>query len=147
MPHLHREQTVPLPIGDAFRFFEDPQNLKLLTPDWVRLRITDRPVALRAGAEISYSIRWMGLPLRWRTRFAQYDPPHGFTDAQLRGPFKKWEHTHTFVPEGESTRIVDDLEYELPFGALGEIVAGSLIRRQLEALFDYRRKQIETRLS
>jgi ligand-binding SRPBCC domain-containing protein len=147
VPHLHREQTIPLPIEEAFRFFEDPQNLKLITPEHLHLVVTNEGgIQMRRGAEITYTIRWMGLPLSWRTLITEYDPPHSFKDIQLRGPYRKWEHTHTLIAEGDHTRMRDDVEYELPFGSLGQLVAGWLVRQQLETIFDFRRQKIETLL-
>ena len=36
----------------------------------------------------------------------------------------------------------DHVEYELPFGLLGRIAHRLLVRRQLEQIFDYRRRVI-----
>jgi ligand-binding SRPBCC domain-containing protein len=147
MPHLHREQVVRMPVEQAFRFFEDPSNLAKITPADLNLVITNDPGPMRAGSEITYTIRWMGLPLRWRTLIKEYEPPWRFVDVQLRGPYAKWEHTHTLVPEGDHTRMVDDVEYRLPFGWLGQLVAGWLVGWQLKSVFDYRHEQIEKLLN
>lgn len=147
MPHLHREQLVHRSLPETFRFFEDARNLTKITPASLRLLVISCPDQVHAGAEITYTIRWMGLPLRWRTRITSYEPTHRFVDIQLRGPYKKWEHTHTFIAEGEDTRMLDDVEYELPFGQLGQLVAGWLIRRQLETIFAYRHDQVQQLLN
>jgi ligand-binding SRPBCC domain-containing protein len=141
--HLHREQLVPLRREEAFRFFEDPYNLLKITPPALNLSVTnpDR-IQMRKGAEITYTIRWMGVPLKWRTVITRYDPPAAFTDVQVSGPYRKWEHTHTFIERGDSTLIADDVEYELPLGALGYLFAGWLVTRQLEEIFDHRNRRI-----
>ncbi|HXJ69397.1 MAG TPA: hypothetical protein VNM39_10860 [Verrucomicrobiae bacterium] len=38
------------------------------------------------------------------------------------------------------------IRYELPFGPLGELAHALFVRRQLAAIFDYRRSVIETEL-
>ena len=54
---------------------------------------------MRAGLEIDHRIRpLLGVPMGWRSRIEAYDPPHGFVDVQVRGPYRRWEHRHTFTP-------------------------------------------------
>lgn len=38
----------------------------------------------------------------------------------------------------------DRVEHELPFGILGKIAQGLVVRRQLAAIFDYRRSAVES---
>lgn len=46
---------------------------------------------------------------------------------------------HRFEPDGLSAcRLEDDIEYALPFGWLGSIVAGSVVRGKLDRMFAYR---------
>ena len=139
MAHLHFEQLMQVPLDEVFAFHANPYNLLKITPPALGMKVTNKePVIMAEGAEITYQIRWLGIPLNWRTIITCYDPPRSFTDVQAKGPYKKWIHTHTFISEGTATRIIDDVEYELPLGILGEIVAGRLIRRQLNQIFSYR---------
>ncbi len=60
-------------------------------------------------------------------------------DAQLRGPYSIWEHTHTFEAAGEAaTVIADRVRYALPLGPLGELAHRAFVRRDLERIFDHR---------
>src|SRR5579885_2332443 len=93
---LKREMRLRLPLDQVFRFFEDPHNLARITPPHLGFHILTPNIEMRPGAIIDYEIRWLRIPLRWRTRIAAYDPPHSFMDEQLRGPYKVWRHFHTF---------------------------------------------------
>jgi ligand-binding SRPBCC domain-containing protein len=62
--------------------------------------------------------------------------------VQARGPYKSWRHTHTFRETADGIEMVDRVEYELPFGILGRLAAGSLVRRELERIFEYRGRAI-----
>jgi len=43
------------------------------------------------------------------------------------------------IPRGEdASALVDEVEYELPLGALGRLFGAPIARRQLERLFAYR---------
>lgn len=148
MPRLHYEQVVPMKSEEAFRFFEDPYNLLKITPPRLNLSVTNpERIVMRPGAEITYTIRWLGVPLKWLTLISVYEPPRKFVDIQVRGPYRKWQHTHLFVPEGDETLIVDDVEYEMPFGLLGTLVDRSFVHRQLEGIFAYRKQRIQELLS
>ena len=90
--------TAPVPLPQAFAMFENPHNLAKITPPWLNFRVvTPEPVVMRKGAEIDYVIRWLGLPIRWKTLITAYDPPHGFVDEQARGPYTLWRHQHTLT--------------------------------------------------
>jgi ligand-binding SRPBCC domain-containing protein len=43
---------------------------------------------MKKGAHIQYALRLRGIPLRWLTEIEQWDPPHGFVDVQLKGPYR-----------------------------------------------------------
>ncbi|MFZ2101298.1 MAG: hypothetical protein WAU86_12115, partial [Oricola sp.] len=76
---------------------------------------------------------------------AAWDPPHGFIDMQLSGPYAVWEHTHTFAPIESGTLIDDQVRYRLPLSPLGDI-AYPLVRRQLERIFAYRQRAVTAAL-
>ncbi len=136
---LRREQHLPKPPEEAFAFFGDAHNLEDITPPWLGFRVvTPRPIAMHPGTLIEYRLRLHGLPIRWRTQIAVWDPPRRFVDVQLDGPYRLWHHTHEFEPEGEGTRITDVVRYGLPLGPLGEIARALLVRRDVEAIFDHR---------
>jgi uncharacterized protein len=88
-------------------------------------------------------LRLRGIPLRWLTEIEQWDPPHGFVDVQLKGPYRLWHHTHTFAAVNGGTNIVDVVQYALPFGLLGRIVHRLQVQRDVARIFAYRQQQIK----
>jgi len=87
---------------------------------------------------MDYRLRLHGVPLRWQSRIDSCQPGRTFADSQTRGPYSLWQHKHEFIPVGEGTLVRDRVRYRLPFGALGDLIAGSRVRRDLDAIFDYR---------
>src|SRR6185503_5136137 len=142
---LHAEMLVDRPIDDVFAFFARPENLGRVTPRSMGFELDSTDTEMRSGLEVDYRIRPLfGLPLRWCSRITEYDPPHAFTDLQQRGPYRSWQHRHSFMEEGNQTRVSDDVEYSLPLGPLGDIAHRLVVRDQLVDLFRYRAHAIRS---
>jgi len=145
---LKRRQTFELPRREVFEFFEKPENLERITPDSVGFNIlTPRPIKMKAGTVLDYTIRVLGLPVRWTTLICEYEPPGRFADVALRGPYSFWHHTHTFEEDGGVTVMTDEVRYALPFGPIGRLVHSLWVRRQLDYIFDFRARVIDDLLS
>lgn len=140
---LERSQVIPASADAVFAFFSDPGNLARITPEWLRFRIRERPAVLGEGSRLEYRIAWGLVTLTWVTRIVAWSPPASFTDVEEKGPYKKWIHTHVFTPVGGGVRMEDRVEYALPFGPLGRLVHALRVRRQLEEIFEFRRRAID----
>ncbi len=139
---LKTSVTVPLGISEAFGFFADASNLERITPPELCFRIlTPQPPEVTEGTEIDYRLTLYGVPLSWRARITNWNPPHRFVDEQIQGPYKLWVHMHRFYEQNGATAIVDEVWYQLPLWPLGEI-AYPLVAAQLKRIFRFRRKAI-----
>jgi len=146
--HFHSEQWLDRPLEEVFAFFSDARNLEAITPRQLNFRIlTPGPIRLEAGARIDYQLTLYGVPVKWATLIERWEPPHEFVDVQLRGPYKVWRHTHRFLAEGQGTRMIDDVAYELPLGPLGRMVEALWARREVSRIFAYRTEVITRRFS
>jgi len=140
---LRCEMVAPIPIAEVFRVFEDPYNLARITPPWLRFRVTSTErVEMCKDAQIDYVIRWLGIPMRWRTVITQYEPPHLFVDEEVRGPYRLWRHRHEFEATAEGTLVRDRVDYALPLGILGRAAHGLMVGAQLRGIFAYRQAKL-----
>jgi ligand-binding SRPBCC domain-containing protein len=163
--HLHAEQWLPYPLPPLFDFFANPHNLPRLADPAQRMRIEEaflnppppsrasRALAAGEGSHISLSFRPIpGLPIRlgWQLEIVDFDWNSHFADIQRHGPFAFWQHTHSFAAEARGiggdepvpgTLLSDDIDYQLPAGALGNL-AQPLVQRKLEAMFHDRHQRL-----
>ena len=140
---LRCEMLTATSLKETFALFEDPYNLAKITPAWLRFTVTSKNrVHIRKGAEITYRIKWLGVPMGWKTIITEYKPPFLFVDEQASGPYALWRHRHAFEAAGQGTLVKDQVEYALPFGPFGTLAHSVLVRRQLLGIFDYRQKEL-----
>jgi ligand-binding SRPBCC domain-containing protein len=141
-PTLRREQWLPRPVEDVFAFFSEAANLGVITPPWLAFQILTPPARISEGVKIRYRIGWRGVPMTWTTVIRRWDPPHGFVDVQLQGPYQLWHHTHRFEPHNGGTRMRDIVRYRLPLGIIGRAAHFLRVRQDIEKIFDYRFQRI-----
>jgi ligand-binding SRPBCC domain-containing protein len=143
---LEREQLIPRPRSEVFAFFADAANLERITPPSLRFEIrTPPPIAMAAGTVIDYRIALFGLGFGWRTVIESFEPGRRFVDVQVAGPYRFWRHEYTFSDcseRADGTLVQDRVEYEVPYGPLGRVVQALFVRRQVERIFDFRRRAL-----
>jgi ligand-binding SRPBCC domain-containing protein len=126
---------------ELFAFHERPDAFTRLMPPWEKSRVIERAANLHIGSRAIVDARIVpGIFIRWESRHTAYDPPHSFEDQQVRGPFRSWHHRHIVEPHPEGAILIDDIEYEPPFGVLGRALAGIVIERRLRRLFAFRHR-------
>jgi ligand-binding SRPBCC domain-containing protein len=129
------------PREDVFKFFADPQNLERLTPSWLHFKILTPPgTEIRRGALLDYRLRIRGIPLRWQSEIAVWEPPLRFVDRQTRGPYSLWVHEHTFAEKQQGTLVGDRVEYAVRGGRL---VQKFLVGPDLERIFRFRQRVLQ----
>lgn len=140
---LARSQWIPGELTAVFRFFEDPMNLARITPPWLGFEVRSMSTpGIQEGTTITYRVRWLGIPMRWVSLIAAWEPPYRFADTALVSPYAYWHHEHTFEATARGVLMRDHVTYRMPFGVLGSLAHALLVRRQLEGIFDYRARVV-----
>ena len=137
---FNSEIWLPRPVAEIFPFFGNARNLEIITPRWLQFEIlTESPIEMREGTLVDYRISLRGIPMRWQTRIDVWDPPRRFVDIQLKGPYRRWYHEHVFEPRDNGTLCLDRVDYAVLGGTL---VDGLFVRRNVERIFEFRRKKL-----
>jgi ligand-binding SRPBCC domain-containing protein len=138
---LRKSVWLRQPRAKVFEFFSNPGNLDRLTPAWLRFAIlTPATSQIKQGALLDYRLRIRGMPIRWQSEIAVWEPPHRFVDRQTKGPYSLWIHDHTFEERDNGTLVADNVEYAVPGGT---IVQKFLVAPDLERIFNYRHKMLD----
>ncbi len=141
--HVYKtEQFLPITLEKAWSFFSSPGNLKVITPPSMDFTICSdlEDESIYEGMLIDYRVKpILGIPVRWQTKITQVKENHSFMDKQLVGPYKVWEHTHTFTTQKDGILMMDVIRYKLPFGWLGELSEKLFVRRKIKSIFEYRK--------
>lgn len=144
---LFRKQQLNCSIETAWDFFSNPMNLATITPKdlgFTILNKEDKLDKIYSGMIINYKVSpLLGVPLHWQTRIDQVNMYHSFVDFQEKGPYKYWKHHHEFLINDDGVLMKDNIEYELPFGIIGDITNTLIVRQKLINIFDYRYNILE----
>ena len=138
---LYREQQLNCDLQTAWDFFSSPMNLPKITPKDMAFTVLSEQKTNKIfeGMIIDYTVSpLLGIPLKWKTRITEVIPNKSFTDFQEKGPYKLWNHHHEFIPNEKGVFMIDKVDYELPFGLLGNIAHDLFVKKKLEKIFKYR---------
>ncbi len=106
MPIFDYRFQVPATADAVAAFHFQPGILKRLTPPLMIMRV-HRFEPLAEGSVAEFTM-WMGpIPVRWKAVHSDVTR-HGFTDTQVCGPMKSWQHTHQFHDAGNGTTEVHE---------------------------------------
>ena len=144
---LHAKQKLPISVDEAWEFLSSPENLKVITPDYMGFHIlsgADRP--MYPGQIIQYIVTPVaGIKTKWVTEITHVVDKQYFVDEQRVGPYTIWHHQHILEPIPQGVLMKDIVSYKPPFGFLGAIANSLMIKTKLNEIFDYRTIALEKR--
>jgi ligand-binding SRPBCC domain-containing protein len=172
MRQLQLQCELPAPADQVWRWYESLYAFERLSPPWEPVEALNRNDAeafqdwlaaptdthpLRAtdpveeGKLLLFRVPLLSIgPIQfpwmtWEALHEHVDPPRGFQDFQLRGPFQMWEHRHSFTPvltqdnwSSHATLEDNHFRFKLPFGSLGETMGEAFAFQKIYRLFRYR---------
>ena len=140
---LKARQELSTDIETVFDFFSNAYNLEQITPSWLKFNVKNQaPIAMKTGVIIDYVLRIHGVPMKWRTRINKWQPNTLFIDEQIKGPYRKWVHTHEFEQQKNKkiTVCTDVVEYDL---FAGWFLNPLFVSNDLRRIFLYRMLKLQ----
>ncbi|MCL5269282.1 MAG: TIGR01777 family oxidoreductase [bacterium] len=133
---------------EVFAWHTRPGAFERLIPPWVKVTVLERTRGIQNGSRVQLRVPLGPWRFHWVLEHHGYVEGHQFRDMQIRGPFAIWVHTHRFMREENGSSLVEDrIEYKLPFGRLGRVLAEEAIYRKLARVFVYRHAVTEQDLT
>lgn len=112
-----------------------------LVPPWQRFRIVDRQGGIEDGSELKFQLGVGPFWIPWHARHKDHIPNEQFRDELVSRLGLRWAHLHRFEGiDAERSRLIDRIEFELPFGPFSKLGA-DLLRRQLQRIFAFRHRR------
>ena len=141
---LEKSINLPITIEECWQFFSSPKNLKVITPAYMGFNIIDvEETSMYPGQIIKYNVTPLfGINMKWVTEISHAEKNKFFVDEQRFGPYKFWHHKHIFKVIDGGVKVIDILDYALPFGFLGVLFHPYFIKPKLDEIFNYREKKL-----
>lgn len=139
MKHFKHAFIVNSNIDKVWEFYTNINHLKIITPKKMKIKILKtHSEILEEGAEA-----WLQAKLivdsKWHSKITHF-VPYEYVDEMISGRFKTWRHLHKFNKiDDSSTQIIDQIDFQLHYGLLGNLFEGYVMRRLTE-IFEHRKQ-------
>ena len=139
MKKFEKISTINCKIEELFEFHTDMRNLVNITPPDTKVNLINRDFVPHEGGVLKIKTVKNFIPTTWEVKIDKMQEPNLLVDIALKSPFKYWKHSHVFTQKGNICELKDIVEYELPFGAIGNLF-DFFIQNELSKMFNYRHK-------
>jgi uncharacterized protein len=145
--HTYRSQ-IASPAAAVRAWHSNPGAFERLTPPWMDVRVLEGVGGIAPGAWKRLRVGAGPISVPWTLVHGNAEDGTGFVDEQTDGPFASWRHEHRFLNDGPAQSMLEDrITYQLPFGAVGQLVAGRQLERRLDDLFRFRHRRTQVDLA
>lgn len=141
MAHFEYMTVVAAPPQRVFDFLADVWNLPTVSPE---MQVIAAPPRLALGSRFTTQVRKFGLRRTVTSEVTAFDEGVSFTDVQVRGPFRRLEHTHVVEPAEGGTRMKDRIRFEPPGRLLGWVMTERRLMRIFQEAFRRRERSFAT---
>ena len=125
---------------ELFDFHTDSANIKAITPPNTKVQLLNEDTTTYEGKVVRLKTTRLFIPSYWDVEIQKLERPHILIDLALRSPLKYWRHQHIFTQKDGACELRDIIEYELPFGIPGRLLA-PLFERDIKQMFEDRHKR------
>jgi uncharacterized protein (TIGR01777 family) len=130
---------IAAPAADLLAWHGNPGVFERLTPPWMDVRVLEASGGIAPGDWKRLRVGTGPIGVTWTLVHQAAAGGTGFADEQKDGPFQSWRHEHRFSSDGPRRSMLEDqITYQMPFGSVGQLVAGRQLERRLEDLFRFR---------
>lgn len=132
------------PPQAVFDFFTSRKNHARICPEgWDEEVLGDVETPLSQGAQMTVQTKRAGSASRpMTTEISEWNPPHGWSEKQIVGPFVSYSHKCKCTAFQTGTLLTDTIEYAPPAGGpLGKLADKIYLGKRLDTFFNGRHKE------
>ena len=137
MNKFEKVSTINCKVEELFDFHLDIKNLKKITPIDTKVELLNKQFVPFEGGILQIRTVKNYITTTWEVQIEKIEKPNILVDVALKSPFKYWKHSHVFTQKGNISELKDIVEYELPFGKLGNLF-DFFIQKELKNMFEFR---------
>ena len=144
MPSIHLTTYIAAPAERVFDLSRSISLHKISTAD-----SNERAVAgvtnglISLDETVTWEARHFFKQRQFTSRITAMEKPLHFRDEMIKGDFKSFGHDHHFKPIENGTIMIDQLQFETPYGYIGRLLNRYYLHRYLENLLQKRNAVIK----
>ncbi|MFS0853857.1 SRPBCC family protein [Microbacterium sp. 179-I 3D4 NHS] len=141
------ETVIAAPVEAVFAASLDPElHVRSMAAHGETMVEAPAGGAFAEGSTVTWRARHFGIPFRLRSQVFDIDPPRGFRDRQIAGPFGAFLHVHSFREHPRGTLMRDVITFRSPFGPLGRAVDALFLREYMRRVIAARNRTLVAEL-
>lgn len=129
MPHVRSEIFIPKPPVQVYAYAKDLIGLKPYLKDVESLRVLEDTGSHSKSEWVAVA---MGKKVRWIEEEEWFDAELRNRFHSPEGDFDVYRGTWTFLPQGEGTKVILELEYELNIPIFGGLLQKLVLKLMQE---------------
>jgi len=138
MTNFQHDTSINAPKSVVWEWHAREGAFDRLAPPWEKMESISSPPDLSPGGRRVIKMKVGPLKMKWIAEHTDLIEGELFADRMIRGPFKRWEHTHRLKEENGTTIVRDEVSYDVPFGFLGRLFGSRYVRTMVTRMFTSR---------
>ncbi len=98
---------------------------------------------INEGETVTWQAKHLYKERKFTSRITSMTRPVSFTDEMIKGDFKNYRHEHHFKSADNGTIMIDQVEFESPYGIIGNLLNRFYLKNYLEQLLLKRNEVIK----
>ena len=127
MKYFYNVFEVNSNIEKVWLFYTDLKHLEIISPSDIKLHLIESTDKILKKGTVACFYGRIIISSQWCSKITFFEK-YEYVDEMIqkgnkRPPFRLWSHRHTFnETDDRKTRVVDKIEFELPFGLVGKLL-------------------------
>lgn len=127
MKYFYNVFEVNSNIEKVWLFYTDLKHLEIISPSDIKLHLIESTDKILKKGTVACFYGRIIISSQWCSKITFFEK-YEYVDEMIqkgnkRPPFRLWSHTHTFNEiDDRKTRVIDKIEFELPFGLVGKLL-------------------------